>query len=209
MRIDSLSASADRAGRYWVKFSDGSKLRMYPQTVEDFGLYTGLELTQEQMTALQEAAGQMSAKMRAVRVLSASNVSKADLQQRLIQKGESKHHAARAVEWMEQLDLVDDGKTAQLLVQRCAAKGYGVARAKQVLYEKRIPKELWEEALQDYPDQTQHILDFLRTRLGGNREAREVKRVTNALLRKGHSYSEIRWAMEQLGADTDSFPEEY
>ena len=209
MRIDSLSASADRAGRYWVKFSDGTNLRLYPQTVEDFGLYTGLELTQQQMTALQEAAGQMSDKMRAVRVLSASSVSKADLQQRLIQKGESKQHAAQAVEWMEQLDLVDDGKTAQLLVQRCAAKGYGVARTKQVLYEKRIPKELWEEALQDYPDQTQHILEFLRTRLRGSREVREVKRVTDALLRKGHSYSEIRRAMEQLGADTDSFPEEY
>lgn len=209
MRIDSLSATADRAGRYWVTFSDGTKLRLYPQTVADFGLYSGLELTHEQFCALQEAAGQMSAKMRAVRVLSASSVSRADLQQRLIQKGESKQHAAQAVEWMSQLNLVDDAKTAQLLVQRCSAKGYGIARAKQMLYEKRIPKELWESALEDYPDQTQHIVDFIRSRLRGDWQERDLKRVTDALMRRGHSYSEIRQAMEQFSADTDAFPEEY
>jgi len=209
MRIDSLSAAADRAGRYWVTFSDGTKLRLYPQTIEDFGLYSGLELTHEQYQALHEAAGQMSAKMRAVRVLSASSVSKADLQQRLIQKGESKQHAVQAVEWMAQLELVDDAKTAQLLVQRCAAKGYGIARAKQILYEKRIPKDLWEEALADYPDQSQHILSYMQSRLRGDWQERDLKRVTDALLRKGHAYRDIRQVLEQFSVDTDSFPEDF
>ena len=45
MRIDSLKTTPDRAGRYWVVFDDGSKLGLYRQTVEDFGLYTGRELS--------------------------------------------------------------------------------------------------------------------------------------------------------------------
>ncbi len=209
MKIDSLSAAADRAGRYLIKFSDGTSMRLYPQTVEDFGLFTGLELSDQQVDVLREAAGQMSAKMRAVRVLSAASVSKADLRQRLIQKGESKDHAAAAVAFMEQMELVDDSKTAQLIVQRCAAKGYGVARAKQMLYEKRIPKALWDEALCDYPDQTQHMIDFLRSKLQGNWDAKDLKRATDALLRRGHSYAQIRHALETFGSDADSFPEEY
>ena len=83
MRIDALSGQPDRAGRYLVTFSDTSVMRLYRQTVEDFGLYVGLELSPEQMTALRTSAQQMSAKMRAVRIVAASNVSKSDLEQRL------------------------------------------------------------------------------------------------------------------------------
>ena len=98
MRIDLLKTTPDRAGRYWVTFSDGTKMALYRQTVEDFGLYTGMELTQEEQERLLAAAGQMSAKMRAVRIVSASSVSKRDLEYRLVQKGEDPKQAKQAVE---------------------------------------------------------------------------------------------------------------
>ena len=208
MQIDSIAQSPDRAGRYLIKFSDGSTMRLYRQTVEDFGLYTGMELPEPQMKALREAAGEMSAKMRAVRIVAASNVSKSDLEQRLIRKGESKTQAKAAVAWMSDLNLVDDGRTAQQVVDSCIRRGYGLARAKQALYEKQIPKELWEEALADYPDQTEKILQFLRTRLGNNWEPRDLKRAVDALLRRGHSYREIRKALEALEADLEDFRED-
>ena len=86
MRIEFLSTSPDRAGRYTVKFSDGNTLRLYRQTVEDFALYNGQEFSEKEFLALQTAASRMSAKMRAVRIIAASAVSKKDLQQRLVQK---------------------------------------------------------------------------------------------------------------------------
>ena len=181
-------------------------MRLYRQTVEDYGLYAGLELSQERISQLRTDAGQMSAKMRAVRIVAASNVSKDDLQQRLIRKGEDPQQAAEAVAWMEDLNLVDDRETAAQIVSRCASKGYGVARAKQALYEKRIPKEYWEEALEDYPDQTERIVDFLHSRLGGDADERDRKRAIDALLRRGHSYGDIRQALRQL--DLEEFPEE-
>ena len=208
MKIESLAAKADRAGRYLVKFSDGSTMRLYRQTVEDFGLYTGAELSEEIMRDLRNAAGQMSAKMRAVRIVAASNVSKEDLEQRLVSKGESKKQAREAVQWMEELHLVDDRETARQIVRRCAAKGYGAARAKQMLYEKRIPKELWEEVLEEYPDQLENIMDFLRSRLDGEWEERDLKRAIDALLRRGHNYSDIRQGLQHLKMDTEEFPEE-
>ena len=164
MKIESLSAP-DRSGRHRVGMSDGSMLRLYRQTLEDFGIYVGRELTDEEYQNLQTAAGEMSAKMRAVRILSATSVSKRDLEQRLVQKGEDPEQAKAAVQWMSELSLIDDKKTAEQIVYRCISQGYGVHRAKQALYEKRIPKEYWDEALEDYPDQMEKVLSFLRSRL--------------------------------------------
>ena len=162
-------------------------MRLYRQMVEDFGLYTGLEMSQEEISRLRNAAGQMSAKMRAVRIVAASNVSKSDLEQRLIRKGESAAQAREAVQWMEDLNLVDDRVTAEQTVQRCIRQGYGKARAKQALYEKQIPRDLWEEVLADYPDQTDSITQFLRSRLDDSWDERDLKRAMDALVRRGHN----------------------
>ena len=208
MRIESFKTEPDRAGRYWLTLEDGTKLALYRQTVEDFGIYSGRELTEDELQSLQDAAGAMSAKMRAVRIVAASNVSKKDLKQRLIQKGENPADAADAVAWMEEMHLVDDAETAHQIVSRCAAHGYGIQRAKQALYEKKIPKEYWDDALSDYPDQTQAILSFLRSRLTDRSDPREVKRATDALLRRGHSYGDVRRAMSRMNLDAEDFPEE-
>lgn len=203
MRIDSLKNAPDRAGRYWVTFSDGTKLGLYRQTVEDFGLYPGKELEEGEFERLSEEAGKMSAKMRAVRIVSASSVSKRNLQQRLVRKGEDPEQAKAAVAWMEDLHLVDDKATAEQVVRSCIAKGYGLARAKQALYEKQIPKAYWDEVLEDYPDQNEKILDFLRSRLDADSDEKQKKRAIDALIRRGHSYGTIKKALNALSFDTE------
>ncbi len=208
MRIEKISPKPDRAGRYYITFEDGSTLRLYRQTAEDYGLYPGMELTEQQLEQLKTDAGAMSAKMRAVRIVAASNVSKKDLQQRLIRKGEDPRQAQEAVAWMTEMHLVDDGETARQVVSHCIHRGYGLARAKQALYEKKIPKEYWEDALADYPDQYDSILSFLRSRLGSDRDPKAVKKATDALLRRGHSYGVIRRALNALDVDTDAFLED-
>lgn len=208
MRIESLKTTPDRAGRYWVSFEDGSRLGLYRQTVEDFGLYSGKELSEEEHAALLTAAGKMSAKMRAVRIVSASSVSRRDLQERLVRKGEDPDQAREAVQWMEELHLVDDRNTAEQVVHSCISRGYGLARARQALYEKRIPKQYWEEVLQDYPDQWDRIEAFLRQRLDADSDQKQIKKAIDALLRRGHSYGTIRKVLNELSFDTDDYIEE-
>ena len=208
MRIDLFKTSPDRAGRYFVQFDNGETLRLYRQTVEDFGLYTGMELTQEEFDRLRSAASEMSAKMRAVRIISATSISKKDLESRLIQKGEQPAQARQAIGWLEELHLLDDARTAEQIVHSCISKGYGLSRAKQALYEKRIPRELWEDALSDYPDQKERIVSFLKARLPDPGDAKATKKAIDALLRRGHSYGEIRAALSELQIDSDDFLEE-
>ena len=208
MRIDSLKTTPDRAGRYAVYFSNGSVMRLYRQTVEDFALYTGKELSEEELESLRDAAGRMSAKMRAVRIVSASSVTKRDLEQRLVHKGEDPDQAKEAVQWMSDLNLLDDSRVAEQVVQRCISKGYGLQRAKQALYEKKVPKQYWDEALADYPDQIEEITEFLQNRLGEKYDQRELKRAIDALMRRGHSYAVVRKALGRLMLDQEDFPEE-
>ena len=191
-----------------MRFDDGTVVRLYPQTVQDFYLYADKELSDEQMTALRTAAGAMSAKMRAVRIVASTAVSKKDLEQRLIQKGEDPDQAKDAVQWMSDMKLVDDRAVAEQIVNRCISKGYGLARAKQALYEKRIPKQYWEEALSEYPDQQEAIVSFLRTKLGQSKNNRDLKKVIDALIRRGHGYGQVRKAMTVLGLDPIEFREE-
>lgn len=209
MKVESLKTAPDRAERYWVTFDDGSKMGLYRQTVEDFALYSGKELDEQEAEALRTAAGQMSAKMRAVRIVSAASVSRRDLEARLVRKGEDPQQAKEAVAWMEDLHLVDDRATAEQVVSSCISKGYGLARAKQALYEKRIPKEYWDEALADYPDQTEKITAFLKSRLDADSDEKQVRRAVDALIRRGHNYGTIRRALDALSFDTEDFQEEF
>ena len=190
-----------------MRFDDGTSMRLYRQTIEDFGLYSGLELDEATFERLTEAAGKMSAKMRAVRIVSASSVSKGDLERRLIQKGEDASNAKMAVEWMSDMDLLDDRKTAEQIVHRCISKGYGIHRARQALYEKRIPKSYWNEVLEDYPDQAEAISSFLSSRLDADSDQKQVQRAIEALIRRGHNYADIRRGLMDLSLDSDNLEE--
>ena len=147
--------------------------------------------------------------MRAVRIVSASSVTKGDLEQRLIHKGEDPEQAKEAVQWMSDLDLLDDSRVAEQVVQRCISHGYGLQRAKQALYEKKVPKKYWDAALADYPDQLEKVEEFLRSRLNDLSDRKEVKRAVDALMRRGHSYAVVRKALNRLQLDQEDFPEDY
>ena len=206
MRIDSVSQSPDRTGRHLVKFSDGSTMKLYRQTVEDFRMYPGMEV--DNLDAIRETNSRYSAKMRAVRIVSASAVSKRDLETRLVRKGETEEQAKEAVKWLSDLNLVDDRQTARQIVDSCIRKGYGLQRAKQALYEKQSPKSYWEEALEDYPDQTDAIVRFLQQKLRDPDDPKQVRRAIDAAMRRGHSYGDVKRALEQIGTESE-FEEDY
>lgn len=208
MRIESISEKADRAGRYWLKLSDGTTMALYPQTISEFDLYTDKELSDAEWKNIREAAGEVSAKMRAVRIVSASAVSAKDLEQRLRRKGEAPEDARAAVQWMQELSFVDDRSTARQIVRRGLRKGYGKNRLRQMLYEKQIPRELWDEALADLPEPDEEITAFLNQRLGENPEDKEVKRAVDALMRRGHTWQDIRRCLLRRGETMDNEPEE-
>ncbi len=182
-------------------FEDGKRLKAPAFKVVELGLTPGAEVTPEVFLALENAQSLASCKERAVRILTASGLSKKELQKRLVQKGESEEDAEAAVAWLEELHLIDDLETAKQLVRSACLRGYGAARAKSILYEKGIPKELWDEALEELSEMDDAIDTFLRRKLDGRTlDAKQIKKTVDALLRRGHSYHDIQAGLRRYEA---------
>ena len=182
-------------------FEDGKRLKAPAFKVVELGLTPGAEVTPEVFLALENAQSLASCKERAVRILTASGLSKKELQKRLVQKGESEEDAEAAVAWLEELHLIDDLETAKQLVRSACLRDYGAARAKSILYEKGIPKELWDEALEELPEMDGAIDTFLRRKLDGRTlDAKQIKKTVDALLRRGHSYHDIQAGLRRYEA---------
>lgn len=206
MKIDAIEQSKRAREKLRVRFDDGTSLLVPVSVVTELRLCAGLELSEAALQSLRDSCALASAKERAVRIVSVSAVSQRELEHRLVRKGESEEHAQEAVKWLSDLRLLDDRQVAEQIVRSGAAKGYGAARIRQMLFEKRVPRELWDEALAALPTQDDAIDSFLRRRFRGKTPDRaECKRATDALLRRGHSWSDIRRALERYAPDEEFF----
>lgn len=202
MKIEAIEPTRSPQGKLRLRFDDGQTMLVLPSVIAELGLYVGIEIPQAAMASLKDSSAEASAKERAVRIVSAAPVTKRELYHRLVLKGESEENAHMAVAWLEELKLLDDRQVAESVVRSGIAKGYGEARIKQMLYEKRVPKEYWQEALSRMPAQDDAIDAFLQRRFRGRQPDRaECKRAADALLRRGHRWSEIKLALERYAPD--------
>ncbi len=208
MTVASIAASPDRRGRYRVEFSDGSAMKLPPSVIADLCLYTGRELDESELRRVREAERKADAKQRAVNIISATTVSGRELSDRLRRKGASEADAAEAVQWLQELCLVDDARTARQIVERGVRRGYGARRIRQILFEKKIPREYWDEAMEAVPEPDGAIDDYLRANLRGAPDQKERKRVSDALVRRGFDWSDISAGLRRYGAELEAMEEE-
>ena len=203
MRIDRIQSSKHRKGRILVFLEDGALLKITEQELLDFGLRAGDELDKPTLDRLKEAAGVSNVKATAADLIGKRAMSRRDLERKLQEKGASEAEARYAAEWLEAIGAINDADYAALLVRHCAQLGYGPARIRDKLYEKGVPRELWEDALDTLPDQSEDVDRFLRSKLRGELpDEKEKKRLTDALLRRGFSWGDVRAAWNRLGSET-------
>ena len=207
MRIDRIEASRHKRGRVLVFLADGSLLKVTEQELLTFSLRSGDELDEETLGRLKEAAGVSNIKTTAADLIGRRAMSRRDLEKKLQEKGASEAEARYAGEWLEAIGALDDAAYAAALVRHCGDMGYGPRRAREKLREKGVPQELWEEALEELPPDGGQIDRFLQNKLRGRApDEKEKKRLTDALLRRGFSWSEVKSAWSRYGSE---IPEEY
>ena len=203
MRIERLEASKHKRGRVLVFLADGACLKITDQELLDFGLRAGDELDETTLARLKEAAGVSNVKATAADLIGKRAMSRASLEKKLKEKGASEAEARYAAEWLEAIGAINDADYAALLVRHCADLGYGPARTREKLYEKGVPRELWDEALDQLPDNGEQIDRFLQSKLRGRMpDEKEKKRLTDALLRRGYSWGDVKAAWNRLGSET-------
>lgn len=205
MRIDSLKPSQHKKGRFLLTLEDGTLLRVTEEEILHFRLRQGQDLDGETLEALKKSADASHTKQQAANMISSRPLSRRELQKRLVEKGSDASDAEAAVEWLAELGAVNDEAYAATLVRHYSARGYGKARIREELHRRGVPKELWDGALSELPDSGETLDALIQKKCKGDlADPRERKRVCDALLRRGFSWSEVRAA---LGRYTE-LPEE-
>ena len=203
MRIERIEASKHKRGRVLVFLADGACLKITEQELLDFGLRAGDDLNEATLAKLKEAAGVSNVKATAADIIGKRAMSRAALEKKLKEKGASEADARYAAEWLEAIGAINDADYAALLVRHYGEMGYGPARVREKLYEKGVPRELWDDALDQLPEGGNQIDRFLQGKLRGRTpDEKEKKRLTDALLRRGYSWGDVRAAWNRLGSET-------
>ena len=151
--------------RFLARFDTGEEMRTTLAVVTDFHLRAGKELTAPELDTLRAASERSRCRQRALRIIGARAMSVKELTDRLKEKGESPENAEDAAAWLQEMHLLDDAQYAAMCVRHYAAKGYGAGRIRNELYRRGIPRELWDDALQELPEQDAQIDTLLRRRI--------------------------------------------
>ena len=202
MRVERIEASKHKKGRILLFLEDGACLKITEQELLDFGLRSGDELDEETLKRLKEAAGVSNTRAAAADLIGKRAMSRRDLERKLQEKGASETEARYAAEWLEAIGALNDAEYAAALVRHYSRLGYGPARVREKLYEKGVPRELWEGALEELPADGGQVDAFLRSKLRGRPpDEKEKRRLTNALLRRGFPWGEVKAAWRRLGEE--------
>ena len=198
MRLDSLKPSERRKGRFLLTMEDGTLLRVTEEEVLRFKLRQGMELDSETLVELQKSAKTSSTKVRAVNMIASRPLSQKELKKRLVQKGSDEEDAEAAVEWLADLGAVNDEAYASALVRHYSARGYGPMRLREEMHRRGVPKELWDAALEERSDSGEILDALIRKKCKGNLDdPKERKRISDALMRRGFSWSEVKSALSR------------
>ncbi|MCM1149780.1 MAG: recombination regulator RecX [Butyricicoccus sp.] len=191
-----------RGERCVLVLSDGSVIRTTLSVVADHSLYAGRELSEAELAEVAGASRLERAKVRAMNMISARPMSCRELYDRLAEKGETEQDAAACVEYLLDLHFLNDADYAAMTVRHYAAKGYGARRIRDELYRRKVPRELWDEALEQLPEQDGEIDRLLSHRLRGAApdDRAAIKKAGDALVRRGFSWEDIKEAIERWRA---------
>lgn len=192
--------------RYYIIFTDGSIVKTTLNTVLEYHIKSGDTLDTDRYSAFVSASTLARAKLRALRIVGARPMSSKELSDRLIEKGETPENAAECARWLVSLDYVNDEKYAGMIVRHYASKGYGRAKIKNELFRRGVPRELWEDAMLEFPEPDEIIDKLLRSKLKSeNPDKKEIKRASDSLMRRGFSWSEIKSALSRYMSDFDEY----
>ena len=206
MVIQELKPSKRVEGRWLAMLEDGSILRVGENEVIDFALYAGKELTEEEAEALMASARCGLWKEKALDLLTRKPQSRKELERKLKEWGAGEADLAALCDRMEELGYLNDAAYAAQVVRYYSAKGFGEKRLRDELYRRGIPRELWDEALDQAEDPAEAIDAFVAKKLAGKSlDRKELQKVSAALARRGYSWSDINDALRRYGAETGEY----
>lgn len=204
MTICKLTPSKRVEGRWLAFLEDGSILRVGENEVIDFALYAGKELTKEESDQLLDSARRSELKEKTLELLSRKPQYRKELERKLAQWEAGEVEISSICDRMEELGYLDDAAYARRVVRHYSAKGFGEKKLRDELYRRGVPRALWDEAMTEAEDPADAIDAFVAKKLTGKTpDRKELKKVSDALARRGYSWNDISQALRRYGAETE------
>ena len=203
MVIEELKPSKRVRDRWLAVLEDGSILRVSKNQIADLALYAGRELSDEEADRLLEAIENEGFRSYALRVVTDAPKSRKMLLKNLEEKKCPPEKARGIADWLEDLGYLDDAAYAREVAELYTRKGYGKRKIRDEFYRRGVPRELWDEALEqiEEEDNASAIDAFLEKKLKGSHDPKDVKRASDALARRGYRWPEISDALRRYGME--------
>ena len=206
--LEKLLPCKNKKDAYELHFASGEVLRCASAQVADFALHGGKALTAEEYEALRAAVRLARAKERAAALLAYRAMSAGELERKLTEKGETPEDALEAVQWLSRLGALNDLEYAKSVARHYSGKGWGAVRIKEEFYRRRVPRDYWEEALEELSGEDEQIARFIERRIATRgSDPKERKKTADALYRRGFSWERIKSVM--AGYYDESCEDEY
>ena len=197
MRIVGVTKKENSENQFIVCFDDGKDITVNATQLADHMLFSGREVDEEEYERLIGDIKLGLAKARALRILGSRNLSVSEMERRLRSKGESPDISKQTVEWLENAGFLDDEDYASKIVKHYSHKGYGLARIREELYRRAVPRELWDDALSGLDSLDDEAYEQLEKRMKGSDDKEDLRKSCDFLVRRGFSYEEARLAAKK------------
>lgn len=134
----------------------------------------------------------------AVYALSRRMLSEFELKKKLLNKGYSQETVDAALLRLKGLKALDDTEYAKTLVRNLNVRGYGKRRILDEMRKRGVGIDAVDVALEEECLKSDGMKRFIDKRLKGrNPDDKELRRVYNALLRRGFSYAEVKDGLKE------------
>jgi len=189
--------------RLMVSLDGGEEIKTSLGVVTELRLYSGKELDEEQLSQLRLLSERDRARTKALELISRRMLSARELKEKLLSKGISEKAAEECAAWLEENRFLDDEAYAAALARHYSAKGYGAGRLRAELSRRGVERELWEEAIEQMPENTEKIDRFIAARLKDPEDREQIRKISAALFRRGFSWEEIRAALRRFDIEEE------
>ena len=198
MRITSLKQTT--AEHVTVVLEDENEVRTTLGTVTELRLFSGRELDDRDAELLRRESKKALSREKALELVSQRQMSARELSKKLCDKGADEETADYCVQWILERGLIDEERYAAAVVRHYASKGYGEGRVRQELLRRGVPRELWDDALSEMPEDTSKLDRLVASKLRDPDDRDAVRKLSASLYRRGYSGEEIRQALERAKA---------